>query len=195
MEWKSLLKRLLLSKSNVTRGQAGFTLIEILMVIVLIAILAGVAITQFTDFSPDAKNNAVKANLQVMRRAIAVQSAQMRLRCAYSGTGGPPLATLNANDITAAVPCTTALVTNPGDRPFVQSASLPTNNWGNVGTSTVVACVNNVCNGCTAKTTCKCDGSAARAATDDGWCYDVTTGSIWANSSKNGNAAAYESSF
>ena len=59
----------------------GFTLIEVLMVILLLAILALLAITQFTNFTVDTKNATTKGNLQILRRGIATQNAQMRVRC------------------------------------------------------------------------------------------------------------------
>jgi prepilin-type N-terminal cleavage/methylation domain-containing protein len=50
--------------------KSGFTLIEILMTIMLIAILARIAITQFTDFSKDAKIAVTRDNLAALKRAI-----------------------------------------------------------------------------------------------------------------------------
>jgi len=48
----------------------GFTLIEILMVVVIIGILASIVVPQFTDASTDAKLNALKTNLQTIRAQI-----------------------------------------------------------------------------------------------------------------------------
>jgi prepilin-type N-terminal cleavage/methylation domain-containing protein len=162
--------------------QQGFTLIEILMVLLLVAILAAVAITQFSNYTPEAKNSALKSDLQVIRQGIATQFSQERLRCGVTTNAYPPLDTLVANDITggATPPCTAAQVTMSTDRRFTASG-MPPNPWGPNQAITVVACSGT---GCTNKVTYNCAGTA-RAATDDGWCYNVTTGDFWANSARN----------
>jgi prepilin-type N-terminal cleavage/methylation domain-containing protein len=162
--------------------EKGFTLIEILMVLLLVAILASVAITQFSNYTPEAKNAALKSDLQVVRQGIAIQFSQERLRCGVTTNAYPPLDTLVANDITggATPPCTTTQVALSTDRRFTVSG-MPPNPWGPNQASTVVACSGT---GCTTKTTSNCAGTA-RASTDDGWCYNTTTGDFWANSARN----------
>src|SRR5688572_16673488 len=109
-------------------NQSGFTLIEILMVLLLVGILTALGITQFVNFSTEARNNTVKANLKIMRNAIAVQNAQMRLRCGVTSTAWPTMAAIQANDITTSAQCTVAQVSNPADRVFV-SGGIPINSW------------------------------------------------------------------
>jgi prepilin-type N-terminal cleavage/methylation domain-containing protein len=164
------------------RDKSGFTLIEILMVLLLIAILTALGITQFTNFSTEAKNATVKANLKIMRNAIATQNAQMRLRCNVTSTAWPTLASIVANDITTSQ-CTVAQVPNPADRVFV-GGGIPINSWGSTGTNTIGACSGAAC---TTKSL-ECTTAAARTGASDGWCYDVNTGQIWANSSRNDGA-------
>jgi len=158
--------------------QSGFTLIEVLMVILLIAILAYMGITQFTNFAADARNATLKANLQILRRGISTQNAQMRLRCSYTGTAYPAATVISGNDITADTTiCTTSQVPAT-DRAFV-SGSIPPNPWGaNQGTTITTSSVT----GTTNKKAQNCAGGARVATTDDGWCYNVSTGEIWVNS-------------
>jgi prepilin-type N-terminal cleavage/methylation domain-containing protein len=166
------------------RSRSAFTLIEILMVILLIAVLALMGITQFQNYAADAKDATVKSNLQVLRRAIASQNAQMRLRCGVTSTAWPSLTSLTANDITTGSDCTTAAVTNASDRVFV-SGGLPKNPWGqnqtnSVATSALTTAAQRQTGNCAA---------GARGASDDGWCYNTVTGEIWANSAHNTGAA------
>jgi len=52
------------------RQPRGFTLIEILIVVVILGILAAIVIPQFTNASQDAQVSAVKSQLQTVRSQI-----------------------------------------------------------------------------------------------------------------------------
>lgn len=54
----------------------GFTLIELLIVVIIIAILAAIAIPQFSNTSTDAQESAAVANLTSMRSAIELYRVQ-----------------------------------------------------------------------------------------------------------------------
>ncbi|MDQ2822886.1 MAG: prepilin-type N-terminal cleavage/methylation domain-containing protein [Pseudomonadota bacterium] len=54
----------------------GFTLIELLIVVIIIAILAAIAIPQFSNSSGDAQEAALDANLATMRSAIELYRVQ-----------------------------------------------------------------------------------------------------------------------
>jgi len=56
----------------------GFTLIELLIVVIIIAILAAIAIPQFSNTSGDAQESALQANLGTMRSAIELYRVQHR---------------------------------------------------------------------------------------------------------------------
>lgn len=59
-------------KLNIKRkGTAGFTLVELVVVIIVLGILAAVAIPKFVDFTADAKDSAMKGSLGGVRSAIS----------------------------------------------------------------------------------------------------------------------------
>lgn len=66
--------------------RSGFTLIEVLIVVVIMAILAATIIPQFTDSTKDAKLSTVRFNLHTLRSQIELY------RTHHNGT--PPSGTL-----------------------------------------------------------------------------------------------------
>ena len=81
-------------------GQSGFTLIEILMAVLVIVIMAVIGITQFTNFSTDAKNASTKANLAILRNSIGAMNGLERVRCRKTSALFPDVQTLINNNIT-----------------------------------------------------------------------------------------------
>jgi type IV pilus assembly protein PilA len=177
-----------LTLKKLLKDQKGFTLVEIMMAVVLVAILAGIGISQFTDFGKETKDASTKQALGILRDGIQKQYGQMRLRCGITGTGWPLLADLVANDITTtggatttATACGTDKVTNASDRKFF-SGSIPENPWSDVN----AASKNSIAADTAAEAdfaTNNCANALFSAAdTDGGWCYNETTGTIRANS-------------
>ncbi|MBM4001309.1 MAG: type II secretion system protein [Planctomycetes bacterium] len=58
------------------KNRSGFTLIEVLIVVVIMAVLAATIIPQFSDASTDAKLNTSVFNLQTLRSQIETFKAQ-----------------------------------------------------------------------------------------------------------------------
>ena len=81
---KAILK-ILKNREKRQRDREGFTLIEILVVVILLGILATIIIPQVSVSSDDAKLNALKTNLNQMRSAIELYYYQ-------NGNGYPGLA-------------------------------------------------------------------------------------------------------
>ena len=59
-------------------SRSGFTLIEILIVVVILGILAAIVIPQFSNASHVARENTLKDDLRYLRTQIAVFKAQHR---------------------------------------------------------------------------------------------------------------------
>lgn len=58
------------------RTRTGFTLVEVLMVAVILAILAVIVIPQFSDASTDVKMSALRATLHTIRSQLELYKAQ-----------------------------------------------------------------------------------------------------------------------
>ena len=54
------------------RAKSGFTLVEILIVVVILGILAAIVIPQFTGASTEAKESSLKSDLHSMRSQISL---------------------------------------------------------------------------------------------------------------------------
>jgi general secretion pathway protein G len=56
--------------------KSGFTLVEILIVVIILGILAAIVIPQFTNASEDARKNSLTSQLQTVRSQLALASVQ-----------------------------------------------------------------------------------------------------------------------
>jgi general secretion pathway protein G len=60
------------------KAPKGFTLVEILIVVIILGILAAVVIPQFTNASEDARTSSAASQLQTIRSAVELYKLQHR---------------------------------------------------------------------------------------------------------------------
>ncbi len=142
------------------RRRSAFTLIEVLIVVIIMAVLAATIIPQFSSSTKDAKESSLKFNLQSMRAQIE--------RYKFDHNGTPPSVANFADQMTKCTkvdgtdPVATADATHPYG-PYMDSVPAnPFNGKNGVGT-------------CTGKP------SAESGSDTNGWLYDATAGKIYVN--------------
>ena len=64
------------TKGQKMKAKSGFTLVEILIVVVILGILAAIVIPQFTEASTEAKTSSLCTDLQSMRSQIELYKIQ-----------------------------------------------------------------------------------------------------------------------
>ena len=64
---------------NCFRNKRGFTLIELVIVIVILGILSAVAIPKYVDMQTEAREAAIKGSLGNIRSALSIQYAKNAL--------------------------------------------------------------------------------------------------------------------
>ena len=151
--------------------KGGFTLVEILIVVIILGILAAIVIPQFTSASQDARKNSLVSQLQTIRSQVELYKLQHldKLPVGLNGAAGstaPATAwaeMINKSDATGATGVTTAFPFGP----YLQAA--PTNPLNNLSAMFVV-------------TTDVTLGGASGATTVDGFIINKSNGKIWGSS-------------
>lgn len=136
----------------------GFTLIEIMIVVVILAVLAATIIPQFSTSVSDSKVSAMQTNLQSLRTQIQLYSLQHNGSFPTLTTGSFPQMLANTD-----VNGNTGTGTSYPYGPYIQG-QIPVNPVD--GNSTITA-------------TAVFPPTAATSA--GGWLYDATTGQIAPN--------------
>lgn len=167
----------------ILRRNRGFTLIELVMVILLLAVLAAVAIPNFQDFRSDARNSAVRGAVGGVRSAVAIARAAIALKEDVNVPIYPTALEMQANAYTGSHPVLNALAT--ANKRILDGASgVPANPWS---LTTIPLTQQASVFDCAALTRPNIRSTAG--ATDFGWCYNQSTGEFWANSDRNSGAA------
>jgi general secretion pathway protein G len=172
-------------------AHAGFTLVELLIVVIILAILAAIVIPQFANSNVEARESALDANLAAMRAAIELYRAQHNVypgavtaasaACA-PGTPGTGIATggAGATASQALIDQMGLLSNQAGGTCNVNTGGIfrfgpylrrgipnePINNLGSANTAIVTTAV----------------GTPIVAGTAGGWAYDTVSGQIIMNS-------------
>jgi type II secretion system protein G len=142
-----------------TKRSSGFTLVEVLIVVVIMAILAAAIIPQFSDSSNQAKMGTAEFNWHTLKSQVELYKSQ------HDGVLPDALSKLtvktNSKGTTSA--SDGALVFGP------YISELPANPWNNSKTE-------------------KAATSAPTAFSDvDGWYYNSATGELWLAGKEGGN--------
>ena len=131
------------------KAKSGFTLVEILIVVVILGILAAIVIPQFTEASTEAKTSSLCTDLQTVRSQIELYKIQ-------HNDNLPASAGEASADFERRMTTQTDIAGAAGADygPYLQK--IPTNQFNDLNTVRV-------------------DGAAAGANTD-GWRFDTTSG-------------------
>jgi len=146
------------------KNNKGFTLVEILIVVIILGILAAIVIPQFTNASTDARKNSLSSQLQTMRSQFELYKLQHndKLPAAFLTDGSTDDWSLMVGQ--SDVDGNTTGANNFG--PYLQQK--PTNSL-NGHTSILVG-------------TTEFNYADPSGSTTDGWLLNKTTGKVWATS-------------
>jgi prepilin-type N-terminal cleavage/methylation domain-containing protein len=175
----------LMDTAKFARKQSGFTLVELLIVAIILAILAAIIIPQFASTTTDAQESALRANASGMRSAIDLYRQQHGVYpgevTAAGGTCSTTAGTGVARSSLALQDQLTRYSNAAGQTcsapeagfvfgPYVQEDVLPTNPISTVATIAIVS---------TGDLAMTADGASL------GWKYDTLSGKMIVNDTNN----------
>lgn len=134
------------------RNERGFTLIELVIVIVVLGIMAALAIPKFLDIRANARLSAIQGALGGVRSAVANYYAKQ------AAAGSP------------AYPTTVQLT----DTTTVMNGPIPNNPYTTPPANTVQDTTS-------ALGTQPCLAGAGPGTSTNAWCFNATAGAFWAN--------------
>ncbi len=137
------------------KAKSGFTLVEILIVVVILGILAAIVIPQFTEASTEAKTSSLCTDLQTMRSQIELYKVQ------------------HNDDLPGVV----------GAATFIEAMTGQTDIYGAVGTDYGPYVQKIPTNAFTDKDTVDVLGTDALGNDSHGWDFNPTTGAFHADDS------------
>jgi general secretion pathway protein G len=153
------------------RAKKGFTLVEILIVVVILGILAAIVIPQFTSASTEAKTSRLVSDLQSMRSQIQLYKIQHNDALPGTATTGETFVQAITGYTLQSGAAAAVQAPAPGVYgPYMQV--IPTNPFvALAANANVVTC-----------------GAGAAAGNDSsGWYFNTTTGVFQANDSYDGD--------
>ena len=186
-----------MNTSKLAKRQSGFTLVELLIVAIILAILAAIIIPQFASTTTDAQESALRANLSGMRSAIDLYRQQHGeypgVTASSGGTCTGTLGTSAGGDQQAIEDQLTRYSNAAGQTcsiaetgfaygPYIQEDVLPDNP---ITGSNVFAILG----------TGNLEMTATGVAPNNGWMYDTIAGKIIANDTNNDSAGVPYSTY
>jgi len=146
------------------KAKSGFTLVEILIVVVILGILAAIVIPQFTEASTEAKTSSLCTDLQTMRSQIELYKIQHNDNLpsmAMVAFGGNQVNGLTGVTLIDGTQVAAGTANSYG--PYVQK--IPTNQFNDLATIREEA------------------GASTAGANTDGWVFNTITGAFQADDS------------